>query len=342
MGRRFRPEFPYYQKNKASAVVLRVWPGETMMSENTGAAKRNHDPFFRWLFSDTGHARNLLELSAKVNRELNEFLSVVNLDTLIRIPDSYSEVDETGEADIAFRVNVATGAPVLVGILLEHKSGRDVGILEQIDRYVHSVMRLHEDNRIFSGFPTMAIIFYNGRENWDPLKLLENGYPKYFHGSVLPFKCTFINMSDIPDSDCLACEDTETGMGIVAMKYAFDKDNLLTVLPQFKSALQKMDGNKASCLLQKISLYLKEYVDQCVLKELSMAFKSIGQKYGFVSAGDVFRQQIADARVEEQQKTEAKANEEKLNTARGLLQDGVSMEILTRRFNLSEEAILGK
>ena len=91
-----------------------------------------------------------------------------------------------------------------------------------------------------------------------------------------------------------------------------------------------------------MKLYLKEYVDQGVLKELSMAFKSIGQKYGFVSAGDVFRQQIADARVEEQQKTEAKANEEKLNTARGLFQDGVSMEILTRRFNLSEEAILGK
>lgn len=77
-----------------------------------------------------------------------------------------------------------------------------------------------------------------------------------------------------------------------------------------------------------------------------MAFKSIGQKYGFVSAGDVFRQQIADARVEEQQKVkadaEAKALEDKLNTARGLLQDGVSIEILTRRFNLSEEAILGK
>ena len=82
---------------------------------------------------------------------------------------------------------------------------------------------------------------------------MENGYPKYFHGAVLPFKCTFINMVDIPDSDCLACEDTETGMGIVAMKYAFDKDALLSVLPQFKRALQKMDGNKASCLLHKIS-----------------------------------------------------------------------------------------
>lgn len=65
-----------------------------------------------------------------------------------------------------------------------------------------------------------------------------------------------------------------------------------------------------------------------------MAFKSIGQKYGFVSAGDGFRQQLADSREE--------ALEDKLNTARGLLQDGVPMEILTRRFNLSEEAILGK
>ena len=256
------------------------------------------------------------------------------LDALARIPDSYSEVDETGEADIAFRVNVATGAPVLVGILLEHKSGRDVGILEQIDRYVHSVMRLHEENRIFSGFPTMAIIFYNGRENWDPLKLLENGYPKYFHGSVLPFKCTFINMSDIPDRDCLACEDAETGMGIVAMKYAFDKDKLLAVLPQFKSALQKMDGNKASCLLQKISLYLKEYVDQGVLKELNMAFKSIGQKYGFVSAGDVFRQQLADAREE--------ALEDKLNTAKKMVHDGVlSVENAISYFGFNREQILG-
>ena len=312
------------------------------MNENTNTAKRNHDPFFRWLFSNTTHARNLLELSAKVNRELSEFLSVVNLDTLIRIPDSYSEVDETGEADIAFRVNVSTGAPVLVGILLEHKSGRDVGILEQIDRYVHSVMKLHEENRLFSGFPTMAIIFYNGRENWDPLKLLENGYPKYFHGAVLPFKCTFINMADIPDSDCLACEDTETGMGIVAMKYAFDKDKLLAVLSKFKGALQKMPYDKATCIISKVKLYLEEYVDDNLIKELDMAFKSIGQKYGFVSAGDVRRKMVADAIADTQQKDEAKALEDKLNTARGLLQDGVSMEILTKRFNLSKEAILGK
>ena len=65
-----------------------------------------------------------------------------------------------------------------------------------------------------------------------------------------------------------------------------------------------------------------------------MAFVSIGQKYGFVSAGDEFRRELA----EERQKAEA----EKLTTARSLLTDGVSIDILVQRFNLPREQILAK
>ena len=54
-----------------------------------------------------------------------------------------------------------------------------------------------------------------------------------------------------------------------------------------------------SCLLNKVILYLREYVDKDILKELDMAFVSIEQKYGFVSAGDVSRKMVADARDEE-------------------------------------------
>jgi hypothetical protein len=61
-----------------------------------------------------------------------------------------------------------------------------------------------------------------------------------------------------------------------------------------------------------------------------MAFKSIGQKYGFVSAGDVYRQRIADARLDERAKAQKlideehqKAEMEKLNTAKMLVRDGV-------------------
>ncbi len=340
------------------------------MEENQ-AAKKPHDAFFRWLFADTKHLRFLLEMAGKVNADVGEFLAAVNLDTLVRIPDSYSEVYETGDADLAFRVNVSTGAPVFVGILVEHKSGRDSGVFNQIARYMRSVMRRFDEGRLFDGLPTMAMIFYNGREDWNPLEVLEKGYPEYFRGMVLPFRCAFVNMSDIPDRDCLACEDATTGLGIAAMSHAYDKDAFLEVFGLFKPKLQKLPEDRLSCLLSKISLYLKEYLGDKVQEELDMAFKSIGQKYGFVSAGDVFRQRIADAEAkaqklvaekvaEERQKAEAerqkaderiaeerqkaeKSEAEKLNAARKMVQDKIiSIENAMAYFGYSKEQILAK
>ena len=79
--------------------------------EEKQEAKKPHDAFFRWLFADTNHFRLLLELAGKVNVDVADFLAAVKLDTLVRIPDSYSEVYEIGDADLAFRVNVATCVP---------------------------------------------------------------------------------------------------------------------------------------------------------------------------------------------------------------------------------------
>ena len=303
--------------------------------------KKPHDAFFRWLFADVNHLRYLLELAGKINVDVGEFLAAVNLDTLVRIPDSYSEVYETGDADLAFRVNVATGAPVFVGILVEHKSGRDADTFNQLARYVRSVMKRFDEGRLFDGLPTMAIIFYNGRENWNPLELLEKDYPKYFHGMVLPFRCAFVNMSDIPDSDCLACEDVITGVGIAAMVHAYDKDAFLDVFRQFVPKLQKLPRNELSCLLNKISLYLNEYLGNDVLKELNMAFKSIGQKYGFVSAGDVFRQRIAEAdqRAEaEHQKAEAERQKAE-NAEAEIVHNRADTQKVLREMGLSKEQI---
>lgn len=310
------------------------------MTEKKNNARRAHDSFFRWLFAEVKRLRLLLEFAGKVDREVGEFLSSVNLGTLERIPDSYSEVDETGDADLAFRVKVLTGAPVLVGIMVEHKSGRDPDTINQIARYVRSVMKIHQENRVFDGLPTMAIIFYNGRENWNPLKNLEDGYPEFFHGRVLPFACSFVNMADIPDSDCLACEDIATGMGITAMKYAFNKDNLRSKLLQFKESFQKLPANEGSTLLGKINVYLKEYIDEDYLKELEMAFKSVGQKYGFVSAGDVFRKRLADAHAETQKKVAQARAEAHQEIEDKLAQNKVDTEAVLREIGLSEDKIV--
>ena len=209
-------------------------------------------------------------------------------------------------------------------------------------------MKIHQENRVFDGLPTMAIIFYNGRENWNPLKNLEDGYPEFFHGRVLPFACSFVNMADIPDSDCLACENVATGMGITAMKYAFDKDNLRSKLLQFKESFQKLPTDVGLTLLSKINVYLKEYIDEDYLKELEMAFKSVGQKYGFVSAGDVFRKRLADARAETQKKVaEARAeahqdgrNDERVAVALDMLSDNEPIEKIVKYSHLPKEKVV--
>ena len=50
-----------------------------------------------------------------------------------------------------------------------------------------------------------------------------------------------------------------------------------------------MPSNEQATLVEKIILYLQEYIDECTVEELQMAWKSIGQRMGFVSAGDARR-----------------------------------------------------
>ena len=58
-----------------------------------------------------------------------------------------------------------------------------------------------------------------------------------------------------------------------------------------------------------------------------MAFKSIGQKYGFVSAGDVFRQEIADAQAMAE------------NAKAELAQNRDDTETVLREMGMSDEKI---
>ena len=63
-----------------------------------------------------------------------------------------------------------------------------------------------------------------------------------------------------------------------------------------------------------------------------MAFKSVGQKYGFVSAGDVFRKRLADAHAETQQKVaEARAEARQEGEAVGVVRGEARGELKQAR-----------
>ena len=155
-------------------------------------------------------------------------------------------------------------------------------------------------------------------------------------------------MKMISDEDCIGCDDVVTAMGVTAMKYAFNRKKLLAILPKFQKALTQIPYDEAKNLLEKISVYLKEYLGESILKELDMAFVSIGQKYGFVSAGDVFRQRLAAGKAEalaegiskglSKGRKEGRAKE-KISLAKGFLKEGIPIKTIAKVTGLTIDEI---
>ncbi|MBQ3780084.1 MAG: Rpn family recombination-promoting nuclease/putative transposase [Fibrobacter sp.] len=249
---------------------------------------RDHDGFFRYVYSIPKNAKALLNICSKNNSDLDRILAGVNLDTLVRLPDTYSEVGERGEADIAFKAHLSGGGEVNVGILLEHKSKQEKSVLNQVGRYALRVIMDHEDE-VFSWIPTKAIIIYNGPTGWDPLAEFRKKARAKFQGNELPFECVLVNLAAADDIACVESDSPAAAVGVMAMKYAFSPEGFKSAIPNVETILRKMSSTEQATLVEKIILYLGEYIDESTVEELQMAWKSIGQRMGFVSAGDARR-----------------------------------------------------
>ena len=84
---------------------------------------------------------------------------------------------------------------------------------------------------------------------------------------------------------CFAEPNIEAAVGILVMKYAFDSDGLKGIVEKLVKMLSKMDNAARTTLVDKINLYLGEYIDEDVVEELRMQM-SIGLVLGIPTAGD--------------------------------------------------------
>lgn len=105
------------------------------------------------------------------------------------------------------------------------------------------------------------------------------------NGDNLPFECVLVNLTDIPDKLCFSETNIEAAVGILVMKHAFDVDGLKSVVNKLNMLLSKMENEARATLVDKIVLYLGEYIDEDVVEELRMQM-SIGQVLGIPTAGD--------------------------------------------------------
>ena len=317
-------------------------------------SRRKHDGFFKYVYTVPENARAMLNTLSRHSTEMERILNNVDLTTLEEIPERYDNVDEYGEADIAFKVATTSGVKFYFGILLEHKSEHKTNVLEQTFRYAFNVM-VDKNNATFKWMPTKAIIIYNGTDNWDPLDDYRNSAHADFEGRELPFECAFIDLKQVSDALILQSDTPEAAIGLLAMKYAFDAEAFSKAVLQMEPLFRKMPNDKGTTLLQKIELYLGEYINANALEELKMAFKSLGERLGFVSAGDVRRAREKQIRKESEKRGEIrgekrgeiigrkaeqkKAEADKLDAARAMLAEGDSVDKICRVLKLTEEQV---
>ena len=297
--------------------------------------RRKHDPFFRYIYAIPENTRTLLRLAEHRNSELRRMLSSVDMQSLELIPGSFSNVKEWGQSDLAFKAKFKDGSEFFVGILLEHKSYRKNDVLSQIYEYTFEIM-VNKNATDFRWLQTKAIIIYNGQSDWDPLAEFRKKHKDCADGQDLPFECVLVNLADIPDKLCFSESNFEAAVGVLVMKHAFDEDGLKGIVDKLNMLLSKMENGARATLVDKIVLYLGEYIDEDVVEELRMQM-SIGQVLGIPTAGD--RRRAAEraalrrgtkrgAELERKKNELANAARDK-KIAKFLRANGVSRKLLT-------------
>ena len=324
-------------------MIKKISQKKKKRATRTGATQkltcRKHDPFFRYVYAVPENARTLLRLAGRKNPELRRMLSSVDLLSLELIPGSFSNVKEWGQSDLAFKAKYKDGSEFFVGILLEHKSYRKSDVLSQIYKYTFEVM-VNKNATDFRWLQTKAIIIYNGQSDWDPMAEFREKHKEWVDGQNLPFECVLVNLADILDRLCFAEPNIEAAVGILVMKHAFDEDGLKGIVGKLVKKLSKMENGARATLVDKIVLYLGEYIDEDVVEELRMQM-SIGQVLGIPTAGD--RRRAAErAGLRRGMKRGLEKGVEKRNTevALDMLADNKPIEEIVRYSHLSKEKVL--
>ncbi|PWJ67532.1 Putative transposase, YhgA-like [Fibrobacter sp. UWB15] len=269
------------------------------MSENeniervTSTTKKfPHDPYVRSVLKDPARTAELLRLASRKNSNLAQFLATVNLDTLQEISEAFSDTVTHGDGDLAFTVKIASDEPkqaeLLVGIIEEHKSYPETGIIPQLVKYWFQIMVRNQKN-----IPTIAIVLYNGKDPWRIEKeTMFPNYPEYYHKIGLPFLLELIDVSDIFEDEEIPRISPKIALALVALKYVFNGEKLKKHLKAAMAGLKSLPREEAEEFLSQTFVYLKQWFNGDAKEQFKMDFKKCSEVYGYKSIAEVEEEEI--------------------------------------------------
>ncbi len=277
--------------------------------------KFSHDSYVRSVLKDPARTAELLRLASRKNSNLAQFLATVNLDTLQEISEAFSDTTTHGAGDLAFTVKLESDEPkqaeLLVGIIEEHKSYPETGIIQQLVKYWFQIMFRNQKN-----IPTVAIVLYNGK---DPFRIEKEvmypNYPEYYHKIGLPFLLEVVDVSDIFEDFEIPLISPKNALALVALKYVFNGEKLKKHLKAAMAGLKSLPREEAEDFLTQTFIYLRHWFKGEAKEQFKMDFKKCSEVYGYKSIAEV-----------EEEELEAKIKDTKLEMVDAMIANDIPIE----------------
>jgi hypothetical protein len=277
--------------------------------------KFSHDSYVRSVLKDPARTAELLRLASRKNSNLAQFLATVNLDTLQEISEAFSDTATHGDGDLAFTVKLESDEPkqaeLLVGIIEEHKSYPETGIIPQLVKYWFQIMFRNQKN-----IPTVAIVLYNGKDPFHIEKeVMYPNYPEYYHKIGLPFLLEVVDVSEIFEDFEIPQISPKIALALVALKYVFNGEKLKKYLKPAMAGLKSLPREEAEDFLTQTFIYLKHWFKGDAKEQFKMDFKKCSEVYGYKSIAEV-----------EEEELEAKIKDTKLEMVDAMIANDIPIE----------------
>lgn len=296
----------------------------------TAQASTPHDEFFKAIFTNVRHARDLLQglLPADISCQMD--LAALELDQTSYISESLKE----SCTDLVFTCPLQ-GAPAMVAILLEHKSWEPAYPHLQLLRYMLSIW----EQNLADGHPlrvVIPILIHQGERRWDIRPFAESfvGLPDSFRRFVPSFELVYEDLFTTSAAELGSIfQNAVVQIALTTMKYTSAKDDagMLRLAKGLSPELGGLPPDESVRTLHQLLEYIFKS-NETHLRDALIQLLHPKMKGSTVT--------IAESWIQEgiEQGIRAKA----LEDARKLEEHGVSWEIITSATGVKPEDLAAK
>ncbi len=297
----------------------------------------HHDQFFKFFFSKTELAQELLELIFS-KEELKAY-------DLTKLKAEQNSFPDGRSADLIFSLPLKNNkkSEVRIFILLEHKSSYNVKVFEQLFRYQYLLIEqsLSKEGVIT---PIICVVFSHGKtpRKWKLSFQEALGDPDFltlpltFRKSMLNFEIRLLDIQDKQWGWVFKNSHFQIRGVLYLLREVWSGElNFKTVCFLFKEMLQRQRDTEG-IILNILKYLLKGYKmkpELCEKMELEMIKEDLIKKGGYMDARDYFRE---EGRQEGRQ---AGRKERDKEVILNMLKEKADIAFISKVTGLSEKAI---